>query len=255
MKRRMLLLALAVVLPAMAAMADVPSDGNKLVETVVNEAASNEQAGDYIKWIALVTVLSLAPALAIMVTAFVRIVVVLGIFRHGLGSPQLPPNQVIFALSLLMTLVVMAPVANDIYAKAYEPFKAGEIESAEAIKRSESSIRKFMIAQIDAADNADAVYAFLDEKTAKKENLAWRDVPTLSLVPGFAVSELKIAFSIGLRIFLPFLIIDLLVAAILVSAGMFMVPPTLVSLPLKLLLFVLADGWVLMTSSLVGSFV
>lgn len=261
MRHRFVIMVLGICMAAAAVVADAPSTGAaEPVKSAISDATAatktveTKPATDYVKWIAMVTVLSLAPALAITVTAFVRIVVVLGIFRHGLGSQQLPPNQVVFALALLMSMVVMAPMAKDIFTNAYKPLEAGEIDTDQAISRGESKVRGFMISQIEATDNSDAVYPFLDEQLAKKSDLAWRDVPTLSLIPGFVVSELKVAFAIGLKIFLPFLIIDLLVAVILVSAGMFMVPPTLVSLPLKLLLFVLADGWVLMTGSLIGSF-
>jgi flagellar biosynthetic protein FliP len=207
-----------------------------------------------VKWVAIVTVLSLAPAVLVMVTCFTRIVVVLGLLRQALATQQLPPNQILFGLALLMTAVVMAPVYKDVHAEAVGPYMAGKLGQAEAFAAGERHVRAFMIRQIEAAGNVDDVYLFLDEKAAQRKDLAWRDVGTLSLVPAFVVSELKVAFTMGFRIFLPFVIIDMLVASVLVSMGMWMVPPVLISLPFKLLLFVLADGWHLVVGTLMASF-
>ena len=207
-----------------------------------------------IKWLAIVTVLSLAPAILVMVTSFTRMVVVLGLLRQALTTHQLPPNQVLFGLALLMTLVVMAPVYQDVHASAIGPYFDGQISRQEAIHAGEARVRTFMIHQIEGGDNADDVYLFLPEDVAGRQDLAWHDVPTLSLIPAFVISELKIAFMMGFRIFLPFLVIDMLVASVLVSMGMLMLPPVLISLPFKLLLFVLADGWHLVVGTLMSSF-
>jgi len=207
-----------------------------------------------LKWVALVTVLALAPAVLVMVTSFTRIIVVLGLLRQALAAQQLPPNQVLFGLALLMTLVVMAPVYKDVHNDAVGPYMAGTLGQAEAVAAGTGHVRSFMIRQVEAAGNVEDVYLFLDDKTAQRKDLLWRDVGTESLIPAFVVSELKVAFTMGFRILLPFLIIDMLVASILVSMGMLMVPPVLISLPFKLLLFVLADGWHLVVGTLMTSF-
>jgi flagellar biosynthetic protein FliP len=207
-----------------------------------------------VKWVALVTVISLAPALAVMVTSFTRIIVVLGLLRQGLAMPQLPPNQILFGLALLMTVVVMAPTIETIHKQAVAPMMNGTLAQGEAIGRAESSVRRFMIGQMESAGTADAVYPFLDPVVAHRDDLAWSDVPTWSMVPGFVLGELKVAFIIGLRVLLPFVIIDMLVGTVLVSMGVLMLPPVLIATPLKLLMFIMADGWTLVAGTLMSSF-
>jgi flagellar biosynthetic protein FliP len=233
--------------------ASQPADIARLVE-LAPDLQTPQGASTALKWLAAVTVLSLAPAILVMVTSFTRIAVVLGLLRQALATAQLPPNQVIFALSLLMTLVVMAPVYRDVNSTAIGPYFSGNISQGEALKLAETRVRAFMIDQIEGGDNSEDVYVFLPKDQAAREDLTWSDVPTLSLLPAFVVSELKIAFLMGFRIFLPFLVIDMLTASILVSMGMFMLPPMLISLPFKLLLFVLADGWHLVVGTLMASF-
>jgi flagellar biosynthetic protein FliP len=211
-------------------------------------------AGAAMQWLVLVTVLSVAPAVAVMVTSFTRIIVVLGLLRQALASPQLPPNQVLFGLALFMTAVVMAPVYRDVHRDSISPYLAGKSDLPAAWAAGEKHLRAFMIRQVDAAGNAEEVYPFLDAELAKRKDLAWGDVPTLSLMPAFVISELKTAFMIGFRIYLPFVIIDMLVASVLMSMGMLMLPPVLISMPFKLLLFVLADGWHLVVGTLMKSF-
>lgn len=218
---------------------------------LANEATT---ASSVLQLVLVATVVSVAPAVAVLMTSFTRIVVVLGILRQALATPQLPPNQVLFGLSLLMTVVVMAPVLQSVHARAIEPLLEGEIEPSEALSAGETPLRRFMFDQLHAAGNTSSIYVFLDEETASRPDLRERDVPTLSLLPAFVLSELKVAFLMGLRIFLPFVMIDMLVGAILVSMGMIMLPPVLVALPLKLLVFVLADGWSLVAGTLMSSF-
>ncbi|MCK4602363.1 MAG: flagellar type III secretion system pore protein FliP [Phycisphaerae bacterium] len=208
-----------------------------------------------IKWVAIVTLVSLAPAIVVMVTSFTRIIVVLGLLRQALGSHQFPPNQVLFGLALLMTLVVMSPVYSLVHRDAIGPYMHGEITQASALSAGTEHVREFMKNQIKAAGNNKDVGLFLDDAAARKQDLTWGDVPTPSLIAAFAVSELKVAFTMGFRILLPFLVIDMLVASVLVSMGMLMLPPVLISLPFKLLLFVLADGWHLVIGTLMRSFV
>jgi len=217
-------------------------------------AKSRQGVSTALQWVTMVTVLSVAPALAVMVTCFTRIIVVLGLLRQALASHQVPPNHVLFGLALLMTLVVMSPVFAEVYREAVQPYLDGRLTQQQALDAGAAHLRRFMIRQIEAADNADEVYLFLDERTAGRKDLQWRDVPTFSLIPAFVVSELKVAFFMGFRIYLPFLVVDLLVASVLVSMGVLMLPPVLVSLPFKLLLFVMADGWHLVIGTLMRSF-
>jgi len=207
-----------------------------------------------IQWIVLITLLSVAPAVAVMVTSFTRITVVLGLLRQALATQQIPPNQILFGLALFMTVVVMAPVYKDVQRDAVTPYFDGRISGNAALEAGTKHVRRFMINQIEAGGNGQDVYLFLGDELASRKELKWADVPTPSLIPSFVVSELKIAFLIGFRIYLPFVIIDMLVASVLISMGMLMLPPVLISLPFKLLLFVLSDGWHLVVGTLMGSF-
>jgi len=217
-------------------------------------AAQNKGSqGTMVQWIVLATVLALAPALAVLVTCFTRIIVVLGLLRQALATQSLPPNQVLFGLALFMTLVVMAPVYQAVHRDALAPWLSGRMEGPAALIAGERHVRSFMIRQIEGQHNSDDVYLFLGDG-ARDKDLAWGDVPTVSLIPAFVVSELKTAFMIGFQIYLPFLIIDMLVSSVLISMGMLMLPPILISLPFKLLLFVLADGWHRVVGTLMSSF-
>jgi len=237
--------------PAAPAAPATPADLVRLLP----ETESPQGMVDTVKWVVLVTILSLAPAILVMITSFTRIIVVLSLLRQAIAAQNVPPNQVLFGLALLMTVTVMAPVWKSVYSDSVSPYLAGDIDRAQAVEVGEKHVRKFMIRQIEAGDNTDDVYLFLSKSDAAAvEQLTWGDVPTISLVPAFVVSELKIAFYMGFRIFLPFVIVDILVGAVLVSMGMLMLPPVLVSLPFKLLLFVLADGWHLVVGTLMGSF-
>ena len=210
--------------------------------------------GGTVKALLLITVLAVAPAVAVMVTCFTRIIVVLGLLRHALGTQQLPPNQILFGLALFMTLVVMAPVFRGVHRDAVAPYTSGQMGQAQAWDAGKKHLRGFMIDQVESAGNIDDVYLFIDDELAGREELAWRDVPTESLIPAFVLSELKTAFLIGFRFYLPFVVIDMLVASVLLSMGMIMLPPATVSLPFKLLLFVLADGWHEVVGTLIRSF-
>ncbi len=198
----------------------------------------------------LLTTLSLAPALLIMVTSFTRIVIVLSLLRNAVGVPQLPPNQVLIGIGFLLTVFVMAPVWTTVNDQALQPYLAGEIDQSEALDRAEQPLRKFMLAQTRESDLELFVGLSQDTRPATVD-----DVPTYVIIPGFIVSELKTAFLMGFIIFIPFLIIDIVVSSALLSMGMMMLPPVVVSLPFKILLFVLVDGWGLIIGSLVRSFV
>ncbi|NLF30707.1 MAG: flagellar type III secretion system pore protein FliP [Planctomycetes bacterium] len=232
--------------------ASTPADGD-LVQAV-QDAAAPDRISTSIQILLMLTVLSLAPSILIMMTCFTRIIVVLGLLRQAMATQQLPPNQVLIGLALFMTFVVMAPTYNQVHDEAIGPYLAGELNQAEAFGVAVGRIREFMITQIESADNTDDVYLFLDEAVAEKDGLVWGDVPTLTLIPSFVVSELKTAFLIGFRIYLPFLVIDMVIASVLISMGMLMLPPVLISLPFKLLLFVLVDGWHLVVGTLMMSF-
>ncbi len=250
-----ILLALAVVVAVVLWPSNAAAAENQPGQSaVLPDIQSRSGVTSIIKWIALITVLSLAPAVVVLVTSFTRIIVVLGLLRQALTTQQVPPNQVLFGLALLLTALVMAPAYENVHRDAVKPYFQGSVTQAQALKAGEKHIRSFMIDQLENTGNQDEVYPFLDESTANRQNLTWGDVPTISLVPAFVVSELKTAFTMGFRIYLPFVVVDLLVASVLVSMGMLMVPPALISLPFKLLLFVLADGWGLVVGTLIKSF-
>ncbi len=197
----------------------------------------------------LVGGLTLIPALLFTVTGFTRIIVVLGFIRQGLGTPTAPPNQVLVGIALFLTLFVMYPTFKDVKEKAIDPLQAGKITQTVAFERGQEPLREFMFRQTRTSDLA------LFVKLGKIERPKTRkDVPTYVLIPAFMISELKTAFQIGFLIFLPFLVIDLVVSSTLMSMGMVMLPPVFISLPFKILLFVLVDGWHLVTRSLVESF-
>jgi flagellar biosynthesis protein FliP len=198
--------------------------------------------------IILLTVLSLAPAILLMMTSFTRIVIVLSLLRQALGTQQLPPNQVMIGLAMFMTFLVMGPTWQRVNDEALRPYLDGAITQQEALPRAVVPVRQFMIAQIQHAGNEADVDLFSEFTT-------WEQVDTTTLIPAFMLSELKTAFLMGFKIYLPFLVIDMVISIVLISMGMMMLPPALISLPFKLLLFVLVDGWHLITQSLMGSFV
>jgi flagellar biosynthetic protein FliP len=207
----------------------------------------------------LLTVLSLAPAILLMTTSFVRIVVVLGLLRQALGTQQLPPSQVITTLALFMTLLVMGPTWNEVYNSAIRPYTQGEITDPEqAWNAGAIPLKRFMSRQIELAGNSDDVWLFYEylpeNQRPSNPPETYDDVPLQVILPAFMLSELKVAFLIGFQIYLPFLILDLVVSSVTISMGMMMLPPVMISLPLKLLLFVLVDGWTLVVGMLLESF-
>lgn len=202
----------------------------------------------------LLTVLSLVPAILLMTTSFVRILVVLALLRQAIGTQQLPPSQVITALAFFVTVAIMTPVWQEVYHSALKPYTERQLELPEAWERAVQPIRRFMSMQIDRAGNSEDVWLFLRYSAPEAQPTTYDDVPLQALVPAFMLSELKTAFLIGFQIFLPFLVIDMVTATVLVSMGMLMVPPALVSMPLKLAVFVLLDGWHLVVGMLLESF-
>jgi len=199
-------------------------------------------------------VASLAPAVLLMTTSFVRMSVVLSLLRQGLGTQQLPSNQIVTSLAIFLSAMVMWPVWTQSYREGIEPYQQGRIELSQAYERGSLPIRRWMASQIEQAGNRDTMLLFLARHpAAPKDVKTYDDVPVETLLPAFLVSELKTAFSIGFRLILPFLVLDLVVATLVVATGLVMLPPTLVSLPLKLLVFVMADGWSLVVQSLLDS--
>lgn len=210
---------------------------------------SNENAATTIQLLLLLTVLTLAPSILIMMTCFTRIIIVLSFVRQGLATQSMPPNQVLIGIALFITFFIMAPVFSEINTEALQPFANNEITQEEAFDRATAPIKEFMSKHTREKDLALFMgYAELE----RPESL--EDIPLTVLVPAFAISELKTAFQIGFLIFVPFLVIDMIVASVLMSMGMMMLPPVMIALPFKILLFVLVDGWYLIVQSLLLSF-
>lgn len=197
----------------------------------------------------LLTVMSLAPGLLIMTTSFTRIVVVLSFLRTAMGTQAAPSNQIILALAMFLTFFIMTPVWQQINKDAYQPWKAQQISQEQAMERAVKPVRNFMLSQTREKDLA--LFVSLS-KLQRPKNA--EDIPTLTIIPAFMISELRTAFQIGFLIYIPFIVVDMVVASVLMSMGMMMLPPVMISLPFKILLFVLVDGWGLVISSLVKSF-
>ncbi|OPY85189.1 MAG: Flagellar biosynthetic protein FliP precursor [Smithella sp. PtaU1.Bin162] len=208
-----------------------------------------EKISTLIQLVILLTILSLAPAILLMTTSFTRIVIVLSLLRHALGTQTMPPNQIIVGLSLFLTFFIMAPVFNRVNDEALKPYYEEQISGEQALEKAAAPVKAFMLKQVKEKDLALFVKIAREKRPAKPE-----DISLTTLIPAFAISELKTAFQIGFMIYLPFLILDMVVASVLLSMGMMMLPPIMVSLPFKLLLFVLVDGWYLIVGSLVESF-
>lgn len=212
-------------------------------------ALGGQTLSPQLKILALLTILSLLPAIVLTMTSFTRVVIVLGFVRQGIGTQQTPPTQVLVGLALFLTCFTMAPVLNTIAHDAYEPYAAGTITDVQALERASAPLRTFMLHQTREADLA-LFYGATRTPLPKTEE----EVPIRIAAPAFVISELTTAFQMGVLVLLPFLVIDLAVSSILMSLGMMMVPPTTISLPIKLLLFVVADGWHLLAGSLLRSF-
>jgi flagellar biosynthetic protein FliP len=197
----------------------------------------------------MITVLSVAPGLLIMTTSFTRVVVVLSFLRTAIGTPQAPSNQIVISMALFLTFYIMSPIWQQINTDAYKPYKAGVISQEQALEKAVYPVRKFMLSQVREKDLA----LFLSlSKMPRPKNA--NDIPTLTIIPAFMISELHTAFQIGFLIYIPFLVVDMVVASVLMSMGMMMLPPVMISLPFKLLLFILVDGWSLVIGSIVKSF-
>lgn len=197
----------------------------------------------------LITVLSLAPAILVLMTSFTRIVIVLGFVRTSLGTQSMPPNQVLIGLALFLTLFIMSPTLSQVNEQALQPYLRGEISQTDALAKASDPMKAFMYKHTRPKD----LLLFMDYTQTEKPE-TYKDIPLTVLVPAYAISELKTAFQMGFMIFVPFLIIDMVVASTLMAMGMMMLPPIMISLPFKILLFVLVDGWYLIVKSLLTSF-
>jgi flagellar biosynthetic protein FliP len=223
--------------------------GAPTVDIQVGGTNSPQAVSSALQVLVLLTVLSLAPALLMLVTAFTRIVIVLSFVRHALAMQQIPPNQVVIGLALFLTFFVMAPTWQKVNDQALQPYLKGDIDQQTAYTRGIAPVREFLFRQTRETDLALFIRLSQLPRPATRD-----DVPTYVLIPAYVTSELKTAFQMGVLIFVPFLIIDMVVASALMSMGMMMLPPSLISLPFKLLLFVMVDGWELVMKSLVASF-
>lgn len=234
---------------AQSAWAADPGDSANLLSIDLNQNNETGRLSVVLQIFLLMTILSLAPSILVMVTSFTRIAIVLSLLRQAMGSHQMPPNQIIVGLSLFLTFFIMAPVWQTVHKEAYQPYIAEEITANEAFQRAVEPIRKFMIKQTREKD-----VALLVDVARLPRPKTIDDVPTHVLIPSFIISEIKTAFQIGFMLYVPFLIIDMVVASVLLSMGMMMLPPIMVSMPFKLMIFVLTDGWYLIIGSLVKSF-
>ena len=244
-----LIIVVVLFLPAMSGLAADPGFATPYFSVGIANADQPGAPTVTLQIFLLMTVLSLAPAIMIMVTSFTRIVIVLSLLRRALGTMQMPPNQVMVGLALFLTLFIMTPVWQQINQTAVQPYLDKKIGHQEALQNAVSPLRAFMFKQTREKDLA----LFVDiAKLKRPKNMT--DIPTTVLIPSFIISEVKTAFQIGLLLYVPFLIIDMVVASVLLSMGMMMLPPIMVSLPFKLMLFILADGWYLLVGSLVKGF-
>jgi len=248
----LLVLLAALVCPWATAAAQSPAPGGGITLQLVPDVrggASGDEMSVNLQLLLMFTVLALGPLLVVMMTSFTRMVVVLSFVRHAIGTQQMPPAQLIIGLALILSAFVMAPVFQEINTLALQPYMADQISQSEALELASGPMRTFMLKQTREQDLA----LFVDLSHMEPPESP-DDIPLHVLVPGFVISELRIAFQIGFVIFIPFLVIDMVVASVLMSMGMMMLPPVMVSLPFKILLFVLVDGWYLLVKSLVVSF-
>lgn len=215
----------------------------------IEDADSPAKVSSALQILFVLTILSVAPAIILMMTSFTRIVIVLGFIRQAMGTQNMPPTQIIIGLSLFLTFFVMSPTINEINDKALQPYIKEEINQTEAFNKAVFSMRTFMFKHVQESE-----LALLSDITLANDPENASQIPTSTLIPAFMLSELKTAFSMGFMVYIPFLVIDMIVASVLMSMGMMMLPPVIISMPFKLLLFILVDGWSLIVGSLIASF-
>ena len=230
----------------------VPADAQTGLPIInmIDDGSGETKYSLTLQLLALMTLLTLLPSLLLMMTSFVRIIIVMSLLRQALGTAQTPPNQVLVGISLFLTIFIMSPVLTSVYDQAITPYFEEQVSFDTALLKAEEPFRNFMLNQTREAD-----IAMFAEIANNKDITSPADVPLSTLVPAFITSELKSAFSIGFLIYIPFIVIDLVVASVLMSMGMMMLSPMMISMPFKLMLFVLVDGWTLIMGSLTGSFV
>lgn len=231
-------------LPTMSLALSIPT-----VTLGVDNAESPQQVSTALQVFFILTIISVAPAIVLMMTSFTRIIIVLGFLRQAMGTQNMPPTQVILGLSLFLTFFIMSPTINKINETALQPYLNEDIQQNIAFEKSVDVMREFMFSQVRESE-----LQFLADLTLEQEPTDAKDIPTTTLIPAFMLSELKRAFSMGFMVYIPFLVIDMIVASILMSMGMMMLPPVIISMPFKLLLFILVDGWTLIVGSLIQSF-
>ncbi len=244
MKRLALIFLAVLLLPDVARAVNLPT-----LSLGVKDAATPQEVSTALQVLFVLTILSIAPAILLMTTAFTRIVIVLGFVRQAMGTQNMPPNQIIIGLSLFLTFFVMSPVFNKINTGALQPYLEQQITQKQALDKAMETMREFMFSQVQESE-----LQLLIDITKKEQPTDRKDISTTILIPAFMLSELKLAFQMGFMIYVPFLVIDMIVASVLMSMGMMMLPPIVISLPFKLLLFVLVDGWHLVVGSLIQSF-
>jgi len=210
---------------------------------------SKDEVASSLQILILITILSLAPAILIMMTSFTRIIIVLSFLRHAIGTQQIPPNQVLVSFALFLTFLTMYPTFKEVNRNAIKPYMEGAITQKRAISRAEVYMRRFMFKQTREKDLELFLYASETPQPNSK-----KDIPTMVLIPSFILSELRTAFTMGFTLFITFVIIDMVVASVLMSVGMFMLPPMMISLPIKIMIFVMVDGWYLVVKSILFSF-
>lgn len=246
---RVLVLSVGVMLPLIAFAQDVmpPTVGDGVMDVV--EGAAVDEVDSAVRLLVLLTSLSILPAILVLMTPFTRFVIVFALLRQALGLQQSPPNQVLIGLSLMLSLVVMQPTVTEVHENALQPYLDGDIQTTEAIERALGPMREFMLNNVEKDDLAASMKIARMERPETVD-----DVPTQVVVTAFVLSELRAAFVIGIKVYLPFLVLDIVVASVLLGMGMMMIPPVIISLPFKLMLFVLMDGWGLLVTGLVSGY-
>lgn len=228
---------------------DAKAIGLPTITFGVEDANTPGQVSNALQVLFVLTILSVAPAILLMTTCFTRIVIVLGFVRQAMGTQNMPPTQVILGLALFLSFFIMSPTFNRINEEALQPYLSEQLDQPEALEKALAPMRDFMFSQVREDE-----LSLLTEITMDAVPEDQKDVPTMTLIPAFMLSELKRAFQMGFMIYIPFLVIDMIVASVLMSMGMMMLPPVIISMPFKLLLFVLVDGWSLVVGSLIKSF-
>ena len=231
----------------------LPNTGIPFIDLTIRNPENNQEVAFSLQLLLLLTVLSLAPSILILMTSFLRISIVLDFIKRALSLQQVPPNQVLMGIAFFMTLFIMWPTFSDIYENSFRPLAAGEINVQGAYREAEGPLRLFMFRQMQNEAGRNNIRLFMSMRELDAPNTL-ADVPTYVLIPAFILNELTVAFRIGILLFIPFIVIDMVVASALMSMGMIMLPPIMISMPFKLILFVLVDGWGLLTDQLIRSF-